>query len=75
MNLYEITNGYVGESYVRVYVWAEDEEQAFSLAEPKFDEKGYETSTPLSIKFLFAQDEKPFSTIPSDDGFVLQNHA
>jgi hypothetical protein len=72
MNLYEIINSDMGESYVRVYVWAEDEEQAYSLARAKFNEKGYKISTPLSIKFLFSQDEKPFSTIPSDTGFVCE---
>lgn len=30
--LYEVTNGWMGESYVRVYVWAADEKQARELA-------------------------------------------
>ena len=36
MNLYRITNGYMGESYVRVLIIAENEELALGLAKKKF---------------------------------------
>jgi hypothetical protein len=72
MNLYEITNGYVGESYVRVYVWAKDDEQAYGLAEERFGKAGYPEEAPLSLKVLFSQDAQPFCTIPSDEGFVME---
>jgi len=39
MGLYEVTNGYIGESYVRCLVVAESPEQAIELAKPKYAEK------------------------------------
>ncbi len=36
MQLYEVTNGYVGDGYTHVLVLAEDEEQARRLASEKF---------------------------------------
>jgi hypothetical protein len=36
MKLYEITNGYCGNSYVRCLVVAENKEKAVELATPKF---------------------------------------
>ena len=36
MKLFEITNGWMGESYVRVYVIAESEAQALALAREKY---------------------------------------
>jgi hypothetical protein len=39
MRLYEVTNGYMGESYVRCLVVAESPEQAIELARPKYAEK------------------------------------
>lgn len=72
MNLYEITNGYLGESYVRVYVWAADEEQALSLAEHKYKAAGYRAYAPKHVELLFSQEAEPFCTIPSDCGFFLK---
>jgi len=40
MNLYEITNGYTGFSYVRCLVVADSDERAKELAIPKFKEAG-----------------------------------
>jgi hypothetical protein len=39
MKLYEVTNGYVGDSYVRVLVIAESEERAKELASAKLKEE------------------------------------
>lgn len=43
MKLYEVTNGYGGDSYVRVYVIAESKERALELAKEKYlsGSKGY----------------------------------
>lgn len=72
MKLYEIkADGYYRESYIRVYVWANDEEEAFSLAEKEFDAAGFPKETPLSLKFLFDQNENSFSTKPSGAGFFM----
>lgn len=47
MRLYEVTNGYIGLSYVRCLVVAESPEQALELAGPKFEAqaKGRESFT------------------------------
>ena len=47
MKLYEITNGYCGNSYVRCLVVAESKEKAIELATPKFkanSDEPYESS-------------------------------
>ena len=36
MNLYRVSNGYIGESYVRVLIVAKDEGRALELAKEKF---------------------------------------
>lgn len=36
MNLYEVTNGWTGESYVKVFVIAANEEQARYIAADKY---------------------------------------
>lgn len=36
MNLYRVTNGYMGESYVRVLIIARNEERALELGKEKF---------------------------------------
>lgn len=41
MNLYEVTNGYIGDSYVRAVVIAETPERAKNLAEPSFKEEAH----------------------------------
>lgn len=39
MKLYEVTNGYMGDSYIRVYIIAESEERAKEMASLKFKER------------------------------------
>jgi hypothetical protein len=42
MNLFRVSNGYIGESYVRVLVVAKDKARALELAKEKFkSESGY----------------------------------
>ena len=36
MHLYEVINGWAGESYTRVYVWAPNEESAVELARASY---------------------------------------
>lgn len=79
MNLYEVTNGYVGNSYVRAYAWAENEEQALELAREKFraerdsheynGKHTYKTNywKNLTCRFLFSDDAEPFATTPDDN--------
>jgi hypothetical protein len=40
MKLYEVTNGYIGESYVRCLVVAANEERALELAAKRYKEGG-----------------------------------
>lgn len=78
MKLFEITNGYIGESYVRCYAWAESTEQALALAREQFraEEEGRKYGVPrteywerLEIVELFDSSTAPFATRPSDDGW------
>lgn len=41
MKLYEVRNGYTGESYVRCYVVAQTEERAIELAREKYKEEAH----------------------------------
>lgn len=75
MNYYEVTNGYTGESYVRVYVWCADEETALRMAAESFRahratevvrRRGDDYWTNLTVKLLFSSDAAPFATEPSD---------
>lgn len=43
MKLYEVTNGYLGNSYTRVYVIAEDEDGAENIARERYKEYTKET--------------------------------
>ena len=73
MNLYEITTGGWGESYLRAYAWAKSEEQALKMSEyiygmsfsSSFDDK----RLIVKIRLLFSEDDKPFCTPFSDTGF------
>lgn len=71
MSLYEITNGYVGTSYVRVYAWAPSEERALELAKESFGADDRLKSKALEVKLLFSASYPEFCTRPSDDGFVF----
>lgn len=73
--LYEIVNGSIGFSYVRVYVWADNEGQALKLAQSRFQEKypnDSERWENLEIQFLFKADSQDFVTSPSDEGFGME---
>ena len=72
MKLFEIRNGYHGESYVRVYAWAETKEEAIALAQKSFTEsKAYPLDSRLEIKELLDQSTGRFVSLPSDSGFEL----
>lgn len=58
MRLFEATNGKVGESYVRKYVWAEDHVHAGKLAGDGW-----------RLTLLFDTSFPEFVTAESDDGF------
>ncbi len=76
MKLFEATNEYYGESYVRAYVWASDEAEALALArkafeasarkKPAYDKRYWEN---VEVEELFAVDSTPFCTNPSDSGW------
>lgn len=83
MNLYEVVNGYIGQSYVRVYVCAKSEPRALELAQDTFKRysdklvqdigknAGYEKQywTNLRAKPLFLGSNIEFVTEPSDCGW------
>jgi len=76
VNLYEITNGYIGYSYTRVYAWAPTEERALELAQDAYRKHAQEPRdyparywTNLECKLLFSDDAEPFATAPSDAGW------
>lgn len=82
MKLYEARNGYIGESYTRCYVWAENINQALDLAriafmaqatqipkyhtKPLYDESYY---SDIEIIELFDSTAIPFATQPSSEGW------
>lgn len=76
MGLWVITNNYVGESYVRVYAWAHNEDEAIELARQQYRNNpgvhGERYSKYLSAELLFSSLAPAFATIPSDDGFDLE---
>jgi hypothetical protein len=68
-SLWEFLNGHIGCSYVRCYVWADNEEEARTLALQQFwSEKGTGSTIRQSRK-LFDADSPSFATAPSDQGF------
>lgn len=76
MILYEATNGYEGESYVRCYVWAGTEELALRLATEKFNASAphsHRPGTPIELRELMyvPTDDvpEPFCTNVSDNGW------
>lgn len=73
MTFFEITNNYVGVTYVRVYAWAETEAQALDMARQRFrtDHASPGYSKNLTIKALFNADDLPFVTSPSDTGWEI----
>lgn len=79
MSLYEVTNGFTGNGYVRVYAWAENEAQALEMAAAKFKAKekgswaryGEKYWTNLTAQHLFSADSAPFCTDESDEGWEM----
>jgi len=72
MGLYEISNGWMGESYVRVIVIAENEERALEMAKEAFmrealkrgkDESYYSRFT---IEWSIEDLTKPYCSEPTD---------
>ena len=68
-SLYIITNGRMGTSYVRVYVWAETSEEALNIAKAQYNKTRKTTEDALGIEKLFDANAETFSTDPSDEGF------
>lgn len=71
MKLFEITNGYCGESYVKVYVIAQDKERALFLAgqEYKRNAHGYQSTywTRLEATELCPDTSKEWNGESRDD--------
>lgn len=70
MKLFEITNQWTGESYVRVYAWCETEDQALEMATSKFKDaagrRGESYYDRLMVQELFDSESEPFVTEVSD---------
>lgn len=72
MKLYEATNGYTGNSYVRCYVWANDEQEGRELAEESFKNDagihGESYWKEIDLLLIVDTDEhtEPFYTDPED---------
>lgn len=69
MQLYEATNGFMGESYVRCLVWANNEQEATEIARKAFKEDGersyperYWTNIELELIVDAEVDKEPFCT-------------
>jgi hypothetical protein len=65
MILFEILNMDVGDSYVRCYAWAHNQDEATRMAE----EKGVDVQ---QIIKLFESDSQPFVTELSDVGWEMK---
>ena len=65
--LFEINTNSLGESYVRAYVWAENEDLAVLMFRRKHPELQF-----VSLRALFAADSPTFITNASDSGFELE---
>lgn len=72
--LYEATNGWMGESYVRCYVWAESKERAFVLADEAFarENPNYKPGN-ISMRPMLNADSEEFASTPSDSGFEIDS--
>jgi hypothetical protein len=73
--LYEVTNGFTGNSYVRCYVWTDGGEvRAREVAQERFAADGKRNPlnyyTKLSVEALFCAESPEFATLPDDDGWV-----
>lgn len=63
MQLYEATNGHIGESYVRCYVWAESEQEARDMI---VRSRGTQW---LHVRKLFDANDAAFITRATDHGW------
>lgn len=70
MNLYELGNGWTGQSYVRVYAWAPDEKTAREMA-GKQECEG-QPFVPIYCDKLFSREDSSFCTRPSGDGWSVK---
>ncbi len=69
-SLYECTNGWCGEAYLRVYVWAPDDETAVRMAKEAFIAKSEKyRDNEVVARLLFRADAEPFATVPDDAGW------
>lgn len=70
LHLYEIGNGFVGESYARVYVIAGKDEDTKALALDQFEHAwpGAVMEAEISSKVLV---KEGFCSLPSDSGLEL----
>jgi len=81
MTLYEVTNGWMGESYVRAYAWADSKEHALSLAREAYRgdclnaarHKSYALG--LKAKPLMTPETPPFCTPVSDCGWETEDES
>ena len=64
MSLFEITTGYMGESFERCYVWAESKERAIEMFRAKFPNR-----EPKLCDRLLSFDDAEFITKLDDSGF------
>lgn len=77
MQLYEVQNGWMGESIVRAYVWASNRDEAQELATEAFKVdavKYHRTSAyydKLYFRLLLETDHPSFCTKPSDSGWDI----
>lgn len=70
MKLFEVTNGYTGESYVRVYVFVETVDEAIAIARATYERHGRDATT-LSARECIDTTTVSygFCTLPSDSGW------
>ena len=74
LKFFEATNGFNGYSYVRCFVWANDENEALELAEEAFKEteeatthgESYWKNIELTLLVDAEKDKEPFCTEPTD---------
>lgn len=78
MWLFEAVNGWTGESYIRCYVWAENDERALELAREAFKKEAitnYDANEDfwrnVRIYYRFDNASPEFVTIPSGSGWKL----
>lgn len=76
MYLFEVTNGFIGESYIRVYVWADSEEAALAFARQTYQDNaknyGEHYWSNLHCRKLFSQTDSSFCTLPDDAGWETE---